>query len=184
MRRQHEAGEESIGELSPVCELHKESDVDAPERMRTTSGVARGLLVTAGFVCVGLGFAGIFLPLLPTTPFLLLAAACFARSSERFHDWLLGNRWFGQRIRDYAEHRATTLPAKVGSIAMLWACLIPSGVLFTDRWWVRGLLLVIGVGVTMHLTSLRTIHRDVAGGVRSGSGVRKGRTTRRGRSVG
>lgn len=149
---------------------------------RPTSAVVRHLLIAAGFVCVGLGFAGIFIPLLPTTPFLLLAAACFARSSERFHHWLLTNRWVGRRISDYVEHRATTLATKIGSITMLWCCLAAAGVFFTGSWIARGALAVIGIGVTIHLLSLRTISRsgappqsrEVQDGAREGL-VRSGR---------
>ncbi len=119
--------------------------------------VIKYLLITVGFVCVGLGTAGIFLPLLPTTPFLLLAAACFARSSERFYDWLMTNRWVGGYVRNYTEHRATTMATKVGSITMLWCCLALAGLFFTNGWLVRSLLLVIAVGVTIHLASLNTI---------------------------
>jgi uncharacterized membrane protein YbaN (DUF454 family) len=63
----------------------------------------RILLVIAGTLFVGLGIIGIFIPVLPTTPFLLLAAACYARSSRKFHEWLLNNRWFGDYIRNYLQ---------------------------------------------------------------------------------
>ncbi|MBD3348182.1 MAG: DUF454 family protein, partial [Candidatus Eisenbacteria bacterium] len=84
-------------------------------RYRTT-GPVRYLLVSAGLICVGLGVIGVFVPLLPTTPFLLLAAACFIRSSERLHHWLLSNRYVGDHVRNYMEHRATTRATKVGSV--------------------------------------------------------------------
>ena len=62
------------------------------------------ILVTIGTIAIGLGVIGIFVPLLPTTPFLLLAAACFARSSESLYTWLVGYKWFGDYIRHYHEH--------------------------------------------------------------------------------
>jgi uncharacterized membrane protein YbaN (DUF454 family) len=117
----------------------------------------RALLVAAGLACVGLGFAGIFVPLLPTTPFLLLAAACFLRSSERFYRWLMGNRYVGNYLRNYMEHRATTMATKVGSITTLWCCLGFAGYFFTESWPVRAILLTVGIGVTIHLAGLRTI---------------------------
>jgi uncharacterized membrane protein YbaN (DUF454 family) len=135
----------------------------------------RHILVSAGVLCVGLGIAGVFVPLLPTTPFLLLAAACFVRSSDRFYGWLTTNRWMGSYVRNYMEHRATTTATKVASITMLWCCLGLAGVLFTESWLVRSLLLAVGVGVTVHLGTLKTIRREAAVDTLSGEGVQKGR---------
>ncbi len=74
----------------------------------------RYLLTAGGVASLGLGALGVVLPLLPTTPFLLLAAACFFQSSDRLYDWLMRHRWFGPYIRNHREHRAITLGAKVG----------------------------------------------------------------------
>lgn len=131
-----------------------------------SSGVARCILMAVGVVCVGLGIAGVFIPLLPTTPFLLVAAACFIRSSDRLYDWLMNNRWVGGHIRNYMEHRATTPATKVGSITMLWCALALAGALFTQSWAVRSLLLLIGVGVTVHLATLKTIRPESDRGLR------------------
>ncbi len=99
---------------------------------------------------------GIFLPLLPTTPFLLLAAACFVRSSPRLHDWLLEHPWFGDYIRHYREHRAITLQAKILSITLLWSVIALSAVAMSS-WWIRGFLGVVACGVTAHLLHLKTL---------------------------
>lgn len=139
------------------------------------SPLARRLLIGAGFVCVGLGFAGVFLPLLPTTPFLLLAGACFIRSSEAWYTWLTTNRFVGDHIRNYMEHRATTVGTKVTSISMLWISLTVAGVLFTESWLVRALLMVVAVGVTIHLATLRTVRRNVERDVPSDGGAREER---------
>jgi uncharacterized membrane protein YbaN (DUF454 family) len=138
-------------------------------------GIVRFVLIAAGIVCVGFGIAGIFVPLLPTTPFLLLAAACFIRSSERFYHWLTTNRWVGGHIRDYMEHRATTLSTKVASITMLWCALVLAGALFTQSWVVRSLLLLIGVGVTVHLATLKTIRQGTVAGALSQGDAEKER---------
>ncbi|NQU27807.1 MAG: DUF454 family protein, partial [Candidatus Marinimicrobia bacterium] len=73
----------------------------------------KGLLILIGILLVVLATVGIFLPLLPTTPFLLLAAACFFRSSDRLYRWLITHKWFGLYIKNYREHKAITKGAKV-----------------------------------------------------------------------
>lgn len=123
---------------------------------RGLGGIGVVVLRTLGVLAVGLGVLGVFVPLLPTTPFLLLAAACFARSSDRFYRWLLGNRWLGSYIRDYREHRATTKAVKVASITMLWVSIGAAVAFAADGWIVRSVLLAVAVGVTVHLLSLRT----------------------------
>ncbi len=77
------------------------------------NSVKKLLLISLGFVAVFLAIAGAFLPLLPTTPFLLLAVACFARSSKKFHHMLLTNRYFGQTICDWQEHRCIDKKVKL-----------------------------------------------------------------------
>lgn len=72
----------------------------------------RGLWLAAGMLFLGLGLLGVVLPVLPTTPFLLLAAACFARSSPRLHGWLLSHPMFGPPIRNWEENGAISRPAK------------------------------------------------------------------------
>lgn len=79
----------------------------------------RIIFLTLGIIAVGLGFIGAFLPLLPTTPFLLLAAFFFSKSSERLHNWLLNHRMFGKLIRDWREHGAIAPRAKVLSMALI-----------------------------------------------------------------
>lgn len=121
------------------------------------SGVTKALLVAVGTVAMGLGVLGILVPLLPTTPFLLLAAACYARSSQRFHRWLLANRYLGQYIRDYQERRGMSRRAKVTTLALLWVALGFSAGLLVPAFAGRLVLLLVGVGVTLHILSLNTI---------------------------
>jgi hypothetical protein len=116
----------------------------------------RAALVLVGTIALALGIVGILLPLLPTTPFLLLAAACYARGSERLHDWLLNSPVLGQYIRDYRERRAIRLRAKVAAIVTLWL-FVGIGIISADAVWLRILLAAIAAGVTVHLLSLRTI---------------------------
>jgi hypothetical protein len=127
--------------------------------LRLGSGRAsRSLLVLCGLAAVGLGVAGIVLPLLPTTPFLLLAAACFLRGSRRLHDWLLQHRLLGGYIRRYRDHKALTPKARAAMIALLWATLAFSGLFVVEVPWGRLLLAGVGIGVTLHLLSMKTMN--------------------------
>lgn len=116
----------------------------------------RKLLVFLGTIFVGLGILGMFLPLLPTTPFLLLAAACYARSSKRFYHWLLHNKWFGSYIRDYKEEKRIPLKVKIFTVSLLWITIILSAIFATDVTFVRIILIIIALCVTIHILSLRT----------------------------
>jgi hypothetical protein len=109
------------------------------------SSLLRGLLIVAGVTCVALGVIGIFLPLLPTTPFMLLAAACFARSSRRFHEWLLANRTFGPLIREWERHRSIPRRTKLTAIALMSMTLAASIVFFVEHAWLQALLAAFGV---------------------------------------
>ena len=117
----------------------------------------RILLIAAGTLFVGLGILGIFMPILPTTPFLLLAAACYARSSPRFHDWLLTNKWFGNYIRNYLQGRGISLKVKIMTIALLWLTIMCSVAFAVHDFLVRLILILIAVGVTTHISSVRTL---------------------------
>ncbi len=123
----------------------------------TGSSLRKLLLMSAGVLAVGLGVIGVFLPLLPTTPFLLLAAACFIRSSDKLYEWLTNHRWFGTYIKNYREHRATTRMTKVVTLALLWGTIGYTALVVFDGWQLRTLLLVVALGVTVHVLSLGTI---------------------------
>jgi uncharacterized membrane protein YbaN (DUF454 family) len=83
------------------------------------SGIHRPILIAFGLLFVGLAVLGIFLPVLPTTPLLLLALACFARSSERLHGWLLSHRAFGPLLKHWHETRSMPRSAKIGAVASI-----------------------------------------------------------------
>ncbi|MTV38251.1 YbaN family protein [Duganella radicis] len=104
-----------------------------------------------GIVAVILGVLGIFLPLLPTTPFLLLASACFARASPRMHNWLRTNRVFGKYLRDYENGAGIPLRGKVWILIFMWGSMSYS-IWRTDHLWVRLLIVAIGACVTLYLT--------------------------------
>jgi len=117
----------------------------------------RIILISIGLISVALGTLGIFLPLLPTTPFLLLAAACFAKSSKRFHHWLLNHRIFGKIIRDYSEERGLPLKIKITMLIFLWLTISTTAIFAVDLLAVRIVLFGIAVAVTIHIATLRTL---------------------------
>lgn len=123
------------------------------------SRIAPALYVIVGSIFLGLGVIGIFLPLLPTTPLLLLAAACYTRGSPRLNRWLLSHPTLGRYLSDYREGRGMTLGAKVASLGLLWLGIGASAYL-VNLLWVRLLLLAVLVGVTTHLLRLKTAPRD------------------------
>ncbi len=124
--------------------------------------MVKGLLIAGGSLSVVLGVIGIFFPVLPTTPFLLLAAFCYARSSERFYHWLLNNRWFGDYIRNYREGRGIPLTEKILAISSLWLTIGFSVLFVVQVMWVKLLLLTIAVGVTIHLVRIKTLRKETA----------------------
>ncbi len=117
----------------------------------------RHLLIGVGIASLVLGGVGIFLPLLPTTPFLLLSASCFLRSSKRLYSWLVGHRLLGPYIENYLKLRAVPRRAKIASIAALWTTIGVTAVFFVERLPVRALLAAVAVGVTIHLARMRTL---------------------------
>ncbi|WP_409273234.1 YbaN family protein [Pseudomonas sp. KCJK9111] len=115
----------------------------------------RYLLLAIGWLSVALGVVGIFLPVLPTTPFLLLAAACFARSSPRFHDWLVNHPRLGPWIRGYLGGEGMPLKAKVYAIGLMWLSIAVSCYLVPFPW-ARLFMLASAVGVTFYILRQNT----------------------------
>lgn len=113
-------------------------------------------LIVSGWMCVLLAILGIFLPLLPTTPFLLLAAFCFSRSSKRFHDWLINHPWFGDYIRNFQEGRGMTLNSKIWSVALIWLSIGSTVIFFVPSIWGKVVLLIIAACVSGYLISRPT----------------------------
>jgi hypothetical protein len=129
---------------------------------RAPSPVLKWLLITVGVFSVALGVIGIFLPLLPTTPFLLLAAACFARSSDRLYRWLTAHRVFGSYIRNYREQRAIPLRAKVVTLLTLWASIGYVVIFVAESLLLRIALFLIASAVTWHVLRISTMPTNSA----------------------
>jgi hypothetical protein len=121
--------------------------------------IVRWTLLTAGTILVGIGILGIFLPLLPTTVFFLMAAWCYARSSHRFYDWLHHNKYFGKYLKNYREGKGGTVLSKVSSIVILWGGIIYS-IIVTGSLTIQLILLAIAVGVTIHIIVIPTYRPD------------------------
>lgn len=137
-------------------------DFGALPQAQSQNRLVRAFLVAAGTVLVGIGILGIFLPLLPTTVFFLMAAACYGKSSPGAYRWLTTNRWFGRYLRDYREEHGATLGTKLFSLGSLWLGIGISGYFLRDNYWVDGILLVVAVAVSIHLLMLNTIRRKPA----------------------
>jgi len=122
--------------------------------------IRKWILLTAGFFSLGMGILGVFLPLLPTTPFLLLSAACFFKSSPRMYRFLLYNPWFGKYIRNYREGRGIPLRVKAVSLTLLWGTILYATIFVVHLGAIRLLLLGVAVGVTIHIVRIGSRHRD------------------------
>jgi uncharacterized membrane protein YbaN (DUF454 family) len=119
-----------------------------------TARLMKVLLVAAGTLCVALGVVGIFLPLLPTTVFLLMAAACYARSSDRFYQRLINSRWLGSYIRNHREGRGMTRRQKALTLGLLWLGIGATMIWSVEALWLRAILLAIAVAVSVHVVRL------------------------------
>lgn len=123
----------------------------------------RWILIGCGWIAIVGGVVGIFLPIVPTVPFLLLAVACFARSSERFHRWLVEHNHLGPLLRDYLRGAGIPLRAKRFAIGMVWVSFPASTFLFARDFWLKALLMAVAVGITLYLLSLPTAAAEKPG---------------------
>ena len=115
------------------------------------------LIALFGLISLGLGILGAFLPLLPTTPFILLSAALFAKSSDRLHHYLLEHKIFGPMIRDYNENKSISLKTKVISLSTMWASILyATFFVASGKIWLQALLLCIAIGVSIHILRFKT----------------------------
>lgn len=125
-------------------EGERDEQEDMPSLRLHDSRIIRSLYLAAGFIALILAIAGIVLPILPTTPFVLLAAACFARSSPHFHGQLLTNRVTGPIVREWLEHRS--IPRKVKRwVYFLLALSFGSSILMMPSGWHKAMLAVLGI---------------------------------------
>ncbi len=121
------------------------------------SKLKRYLLIGSGTAALVCGLIGIFLPVLPTTPFLLLAALCYTRSSQKLYRFLLNNRLFGGYLKNYLEYRGMTVRNKVLTVVLLWTIIGTTIGLLTSSLVIRCILMAVGIGVTIHILLIHTL---------------------------
>lgn len=128
--------------------------------------ITKAIWLIVGFICLSLGAIGMVLPILPTTPFLLAAAACFCKSSTRMYNWLLGNKWFGEYIKNYREGRGLPMRTKIMALIILWVTIGVSIIFLLNRLLPPQLVLpmqlimgAIAVGVSIHILKLPTFKK-------------------------
>jgi len=113
-----------------------------------------------GFTSLTLGIIGIVVPVLPTTPFLLLSSYLFLNSSEKLYNWLRNNKILGQYIKDFQDDKAIPLKVKISSISLLWITISISAIFFVHILWLKLLLFAIAIGVTIHILHYKTKKRE------------------------
>ena len=121
------------------------------------------LLIVIGTFFIGIGIVGIFVPVLPTTPFLLISAALYAKSSKRFYNWLINNRILGMYIKNYREGKGIPLKLKIIAIALLWITMGCSAIFAINIFWVKIILGIVAIGVTIHIVRIRSIDKNKIG---------------------
>jgi hypothetical protein len=120
----------------------------------------RAVFFVAGTVSLAVGTIGIVLPILPTTPLLLLAVACYCRSSERMTKWVLTNKYFGSYIRRYKEGKGIPLKTKILALTALWITISYSAFFMVNKWWaVQLILFTIAIAVSIHIIKLPTYRK-------------------------
>ena len=117
------------------------------------------ILAFLGSLSLSLGILGIFLPVLPTTPFLLLAAALYVRSSERLYNWLMQHRHLGPYIKNFRENKAIPLRVKIVSVGLVWVTLLYCAVFVAKEWWMSLVFVIIATAVSIHILHYKTLKK-------------------------
>jgi len=134
-----------------------EQETELAKEANNLQKFVRAFFFVAGSVFLAFGAIGIVLPILPTTPFLLLALACYCRSSKRMTKWVLNNKYFGSYIRRYKEGKGIPIKTKIIAITILWITISYSAFFIVNNWWIIQLILfAIAIAVTIHLIRVPT----------------------------
>ena len=124
-----------------------------------TGRMIKYILAALGILSLSLGILGAFLPVLPTTPFLLLASALFLRSSDRLYNWLMNHPKLGTYIKNFMVYKSIPLRVKVVSISMVWITLLYCTICVAEHWALRVIFLAIAAAVTIHILSYKTMSK-------------------------
>jgi len=134
-----------------------QQETELTKETNTRQKLVRALFFVAGTVSLAVGTIGIVLPILPTTPLLLLALACYCRSSKRMTKWVLTNKYFGSYIRRYKEGKGIPIKTKIVALAALWITISYSAFFIVNNWWIVQLILfAIAIAVSIHIIRLPT----------------------------
>jgi uncharacterized protein len=124
------------------------------------SRLKKGVFIILGTLFLGLGAVGIVVPILPTTPFLLLSAACYLKGSQRMHRWLLSNKLFGSYIKNYREGKGISAKGKIITLSLLWITILYSTFFLVSLAVIQAILLAVCIGVTIHLVRIPTYKKE------------------------
>lgn len=127
---------------------------------RVSEKMIRSIYIVVGTIALVIGAIGLFLPVIPTTPLVILAASCYYRGSERLHAWILRSRWFGDTIKNYQAGRGLTRDTKVRAIFLMWMTIIISVWFFVSNHFARIAMIGVAICVTVYLVRLPTMERD------------------------
>jgi uncharacterized membrane protein YbaN (DUF454 family) len=119
------------------------------------------IILLCGYLFLILGFIGIAVPLMPTTPFLLLAAYCFLKSSNKLYLWLINHRVFGKQLQMYMEYKAISIKTKILSIVFLWISITVSLLFFMKWWLIRLIVILIASSVSFYLITRKTLTKEM-----------------------
>lgn len=148
---------EKFFNTNPLFAMTMQQESETTKETNTRQKLVRALFFIAGTVSLAIGTIGIVLPIVPTTPLLLLALACYCRSSKRMTKWVLTNKYFGSYIRRYKEGKGIPIKTKIIAIATLWITISYSAFFIVNIWWIVQLILfAIATAVSIHIIRLPT----------------------------
>ena len=130
---------------------------EEPANRSISQKIIRSAYIIVGTIALVIGAIGLFLPVVPTTPLVILAAACYYRGSDRLHAWILSSRWFGETIKNYQAGRGLTRDTKLRAISMMWVMILVSAWFFVSSLFVRVAMICVSIGVTVYLVRLPTL---------------------------
>ncbi len=129
------------------------------EIKQSSNILVKYILASLGLISLALAILGIILPLLPTTPFLLLSAALFMKSSTRLYNWLMNHKYLGKYLQNYIHHKTISTKTKVSAISLLWITILASVIFIIEKAVIKIVLLAIAIAVTIHILSFKS-HKE------------------------